>query len=116
MFTPTPAPAPSHLEQQRKLAKDLVRAARAGDLMALARIQAVRSDAGLPSRPLKLADAQLAVAREAGFDSWPPLHTSKRILSYFRLYPPNAHQSHVLFNPSVDITIDLSYSSGIGAI
>jgi ankyrin repeat protein len=63
----------SNLEQQHKLAKDLLRAARAGDASALARIQTVRSDSGGPSRPLQLADAQLAVAREGGFESWPKL-------------------------------------------
>ena len=63
----------SNLEQQRKLAKDLIRAARDGDPAAFARLQAVRTDAGAPPRPLKLADAQLAVARESGFESWPKL-------------------------------------------
>jgi ankyrin repeat protein len=63
----------SNLEQQRKLAKDLVRAARDGDPSALARLRAVRSDAGASPRSLKLADAQLAIARESGFDSWPKL-------------------------------------------
>ena len=62
-----------NLEQQHKLAKDLIRAARDGDPSALARLQAVRSDAGEPSRTLLLADAQLAIARESGFDSWPTL-------------------------------------------
>lgn len=62
-----------NLEQQHKLAKDLLRAARDGDASALASIQAVRSDSGSPSRSLQLADAQLAVAREAGFESWPKL-------------------------------------------
>ena len=64
---------PINLEQQHKLAKDLIRAARAGDAEALSRIRAVRSDAGLADRTLRLADAQLAIAREAGFDSWPEL-------------------------------------------
>ncbi len=64
---------PASLEQQHKIAKDLIRAARDGDQAALARIQAVRSDAATPPRSLTLADAQLAVAREAGFDSWPQL-------------------------------------------
>ena len=54
-----------NLEQQHKLAKDLLAAARAGDLAALARIRARRTDA----EP-KLADAQLTIAREAGFPSW----------------------------------------------
>jgi len=64
---------PTSLEQQHKLAKDLIRAARDGDPIALERIRAVRSDAASPTRPLKLADAQFVVAREAGFDSWPQL-------------------------------------------
>ena len=72
MPTPNASRVPANLEQQRKLAKDLIRAARDGDPASLARIQAVRPDAA-PPRPLKLADAQLAVAREAGFDSWPKL-------------------------------------------
>jgi hypothetical protein len=61
---------PTNLEQQHKLAKDLLRDARDGDPAALARLKAVRSDAGA-TRPLQLADAQLALARETGFDSWP---------------------------------------------
>ena len=58
-----------NLEQLRKQAKELVRAARAGDEEALARIRAhVRAR----DRPL-LADAQLALAREHGYRSWPAL-------------------------------------------
>ena len=64
---------PVNLEQQRKLAKELIRAARDGDRTALGRLQAVRSDIVDPALRLKLADAQLAVAREGGFDSWPKL-------------------------------------------
>jgi len=71
--TPNSSPVPANLEQQRKLAKDLIRAARDGDPSALARIRTVRPDAGAPPRSLKLADAQLAMAREAGFESWPKL-------------------------------------------
>lgn len=71
MSTSSSSRLPVNLEQQRKLAKDLIRAARDGDAAALARIRAVRPDA--TARPLKLADAQFAVAREAGFESWPML-------------------------------------------
>jgi ankyrin repeat protein len=71
--TPKTSPTSFNLEQQRKLAKDLLRAARRGDAAALARIVAVRPDAAAPPRSVKLADAQLAVAREAGFGSWPKL-------------------------------------------
>lgn len=73
MSTPSSSSIPANLEQQRKRAKDLIRAARDGDPGALARIRAVRSDAATPGRSLKLADAQHAVAREASFDSWPKL-------------------------------------------
>ncbi|MCC7009769.1 MAG: hypothetical protein IT184_13265 [Acidobacteria bacterium] len=76
---------PINLEQQRKLAKDLLRDARAGDHAALARLKAVRSDAGA-TQPLRLADAQLAIAREAGCDSWPKLveRLQQRDITAFR--------------------------------
>jgi len=67
--TPNPSPVFANLEQQHKLAKDLLRAARDGDPAALARIRAARGDAGTTTRPLTLADAQLALAREGGFGS-----------------------------------------------
>ena len=73
MSTPPSFPAPTNLEQQHKRAKDLLRAARDGDPAALARIRAVRADAATPARPLALADAQFAVAREGGFEAWPAL-------------------------------------------
>ena len=73
MSTPSSSDPSANLEQQRKLSKELIRAARDGDPAALARIRAVRPDAGAPPRSLQLADAQFAVAREAGFASWPAL-------------------------------------------
>jgi ankyrin repeat protein len=53
-----------NLEQLRKQAKELVRAARAGDAQALAR---------LGGREPILARAQLVLAREHGYSSWPAL-------------------------------------------
>ncbi len=53
-----------NLEQLRKQAKELVRAARAGDADALARLE---------GREPILARAQLALAREHGYPSWPAL-------------------------------------------
>lgn len=53
-----------NVAQLRKQAKELVRAARAGDTAALAR---------LGDLPVKLSSAQLVLAREAGFASWPAL-------------------------------------------
>ena len=82
---------PTNLEQQHKLAKDLLRDARDGDPAALARLKAVRSDAGA-TRPLQLADAQLAIARDTGFDSWPMLveHLQQRDIKAFRDAVSNA--------------------------
>jgi len=55
--------ARANLEQLRHQAKDLLRAARAGDASAVTRILAVEVR-------LTLASAQLAIARENGFPSW----------------------------------------------
>ena len=54
----------TNLEQLRHQAKDLLATAKAGDEEALARIRAVSSR-------LQLSSAQLALAREYGFASWP---------------------------------------------
>ena len=56
-------PAKPSLDHLRRQARDLLRAAQAGDATAVGRIRAV-ADA------LTLASAQLAVAREYGFASW----------------------------------------------
>src|SRR5437868_6841882 len=53
-----------NLEQLRKQAKELARAARAGDPAAVAR---------LGDLPPRLASAQLVLAREHGYSSWPAL-------------------------------------------
>jgi ankyrin repeat protein len=53
------------LDQARRRAKELLRAARAGDPGALARMRADRAP--------RLADAQRAVAADLGFPSWPAL-------------------------------------------
>ncbi|HEV8628763.1 MAG TPA: hypothetical protein VGV61_00500, partial [Thermoanaerobaculia bacterium] len=68
-----------NLEQQRKRAKDLLRAHRRRDPDAVARVHRhlPRAAGLLPVQvaalPLRLADAQLVVAREAGFPTWPRL-------------------------------------------
>ena len=61
-------PTRPDLDQVRRQAKDLLRAAEGGDADALRRIAAV-------SDQPRLASAQLAVAREHGFASWPRLKT-----------------------------------------
>ncbi|NIC05677.1 DUF1835 domain-containing protein [Billgrantia bachuensis] len=74
-----------NLEQQRKRAKELLKAARADEPPALARMLQ-----HIPPRqtPLKLADAQFVIARECGFPSWAKfkshiesLDASRRLLS-----------------------------------
>ncbi|WP_337169893.1 ankyrin repeat domain-containing protein [Gemmatimonas aurantiaca] len=66
-------PLPEHpsLEHLRKQAKDLLRHARAEDADARARLAAI--DRGASGTPATLADAQLVIAREHGFPSWPKL-------------------------------------------
>jgi ankyrin repeat protein len=58
-----------NLEQLRKQAKELARAARAGNEQALARVRA-----NAPQRErIALADAQVTIARENGYPTWPAL-------------------------------------------
>ncbi len=70
-------PSRPNLEQYRKQAKDLLRRFRSGDLEAQLRIKNAHprliqwSDDDLRNRAFVLADAQLVLAREHGFDSWP---------------------------------------------
>ena len=66
-----PLPARPDLAFERKQAKALLRRLRAGDPDALARARARHPD--LDAARAKLADAQLVVAREYGFASWPRL-------------------------------------------
>jgi ankyrin repeat protein len=74
--TPVPPSIHLNLEQQRKRAKDLLRAARAGDPAALARLATARRRVPDEAPRLTLAEAQYAVAREAGHASWPKLVAS----------------------------------------
>ena len=76
------------LGQLRRRAKELRDAARAGDAAAVARL--VRHHPAPPAGPVRLAAAQLVIARELGFPSWPALTAaleadaaSRRALSAF---------------------------------
>lgn len=61
-------PENANLEHLKGQAKSLLKSLQSGDPAALARVE------GLPSQErYRLADAQLAVAREYGFESWPKL-------------------------------------------
>jgi ankyrin repeat protein len=61
-----PLPAHANLDQLRRQAKDLLRAASSGDADAL-------QDLARVSDRVTLSAAQLALARSYGFDSWPKL-------------------------------------------
>jgi ankyrin repeat protein len=64
-------PARPDLDQQKKLAKELLRTFRRGDREAAARMRAELPD----KQHLTLADAQYVLAREYGFPSWGALKT-----------------------------------------
>lgn len=76
------SPSLDHLRQE---ARDLQRLHRAGDPAAAERIVAHHPRASrLAGTPLRLADAQLVIAREYGFPSWPKL---KAHVEMFQLKP-----------------------------
>jgi Ankyrin repeats (3 copies) len=69
-MNPKELPLSPSLEQYKKQAKDLVKAHKAGRHEAIQRIQQHHPRAAQLSE-VALADAQLVIAREHGFDSWP---------------------------------------------
>ena len=72
-------PARPDLEQQKKLAKELLRAFRAADGEAVARVRSELPD----KQEISLADAQFVLAREYGFASWRELkdHIEERVVN-----------------------------------
>ena len=66
----TPLPARPSLEQYKKQAKDFVKLARSGDSEIIHRVQKYHPRAGSLNAKFALADAQLVIAREHGFESW----------------------------------------------
>ena len=72
-----PLPASPSLEQYKKQAKELLKSCRAADTEAIRRVKANHprfnklSEVDLRNTKLALADAQLVIAREHGFESWP---------------------------------------------
>src|SRR5258708_1338705 len=72
-------PPGANLRQLRNQAKDLYRACREGDPNAIHRIGQTHprfsgiTQAEIAAAGISLTDAQLVIARELGFDSWPKL-------------------------------------------
>ena len=89
-----PPSPPQHfrlnLEQQKKRAKDLLRAVKAGDPEALARVAAHRENPGAPQirealmTTTRLADAQFTIARELRLPSWGQLKAHIESLDHQR--------------------------------
>ncbi len=77
MPVPRPLPAAPSLEFERREAKALLKALRAGDPSALARARPWLEGMAADPSHAKLADAQRVIAREYGFTSWP------RLVRYF---------------------------------
>ena len=83
-------PERADLDQLRRKARELLRAAIAGEPEALARLHTV---SGRPT----LAAAQLAIAREHGLRSWPALRSeveSRRQPAYWQLRADAAGRRH----------------------
>ena len=74
---PKPLPARPSLEQYKKQAKELLKAYRSADVESIRRVKrnhprfASLAEPGLEIGKFALADAQLVIAREHGFESWP---------------------------------------------
>jgi hypothetical protein len=80
-------PKKPDLDHERKRAKELLKALRGGDRKAIARLRShhprfadLTPDA-LRAAHVKLSDAQLVMAREYGFPSWPSLKAHIEVVS-----------------------------------
>jgi ankyrin repeat protein len=80
---PKPLPARPSLEQYKKQAKELLKAYRSADVETIRRVKRNHprfeklAEPGFDISKFALADAQLVIAREHGFESWPKF--AKRI-------------------------------------
>ncbi len=80
---PKPLPARPSLEQYKKQAKELLKAYRSADVETIRRVKRNHprfeklAEPGFDISKFALADAQLVIAREHGFESWPKF--TKRI-------------------------------------
>lgn len=124
MTDPQPgrATSPFHpnLDQQRKRAKDLLRALKAGDGDALARFALYHPD-GRPALPasVTLSEAQLVIARELGLPSWSRLRAHVAALDSARSEivggaPPDAAQRTLHIRCGHDIQRSLAAAGFVG--
>ena len=83
-------PANPSLEHLKHQAKTLLSRASAGDEQARSWVREYHPD---PPAELKLADAQLVVARAYGFPSWPKLHAHVDVVARYSRSPHRATQA-----------------------
>lgn len=94
-----PLPARANLEQYKKQAKDLLKAYRSADVEAIRRVKKIHprfqnlSQPGFEITKFALADAQLVIAREHGFESWPKF--SKHVQELMRANPATTVENPV---------------------
>jgi len=98
-------PTKSSLENLRKQAKSLLKAARANDESALNKFRAFDFTLNPPTS-LTLSDAQLVIARSYGFTSWPKLKHHIAVESYSAL--PDVFRAGETSDKLVDKFISLS--------
>src|SRR5262249_61608223 len=82
-----PLPDNPSLENLRKQAKSLLKAIRAGNSEALARVREFHPRPGKTSTKFSLSDAQLVIARSHGFSSWSKLKRHLDVLDQHSLLP-----------------------------
>jgi hypothetical protein len=80
-----------NLEQQKKRAKEILKAARAGDPGAMSRFASLRPLPDPSTDELQLADAQRLIARDLGFASWAELKAHVAALDRARNAVANAN-------------------------
>lgn len=115
-----PNPNLDHLKHQ---AKDLLKAHADGDAAAAQRIRefhprfTAAADAEILASSLKLSDAQLTIAREAGFPSWPRLkrHIEKPSLADRLELPHHERIEDPTFRRAVDL-LDAGDTAGLRAL
>jgi ankyrin repeat protein len=84
---PKPLPARPSLEQYKKQAKELLKAYRSADVETIRRVERSHprfeklSEPGFDVSKFALADAQLVIAREHGFESWPKFATRIEVIN-----------------------------------
>jgi hypothetical protein len=113
-----PNPSLDHLKHQ---AKDLLKALEARDPAAAQRVREFHprfsqaADGNVFAGPFKLSDAQLTIARESGFPSWPRLkrHIDKPTLADQLNLPHHERIEDPVFRRAVDL-LDAGDVEGLG--